>query len=299
MFRAGVDPLRCAFPASRKPRAYIPVCPFDVCVSPLGPADKTCDACAVLHRCKPGFTIPGEPARRMRRALFCTPRHMTSRAHLETRRDGLGRLMREMGRAAGGPESIPVRDSFLLEASHRVHIDVLSGAISILALWLIYSFYVIWRNPERRRSQLIKIGYWALAVAVVGWIERVLVHWVVGREEKNRHSIYKEYGQSEAKRLKSILNSKIDEAPHPSGRPNGRLATMTSPLKSVFARNPRGESGLRACYARLTRRCRASARTDEQPGQTKNARDAAYAEFVRAVEVAFAGRLNGPCVNFG
>jgi hypothetical protein len=41
MFRAGVDPLRCAFPASRKPRESIPVLPFDACVSPMGPADKT------------------------------------------------------------------------------------------------------------------------------------------------------------------------------------------------------------------------------------------------------------------
>jgi hypothetical protein len=29
---------------------------------------------AILHRCKPGFAIPGEPARRMRRALFFTLR---------------------------------------------------------------------------------------------------------------------------------------------------------------------------------------------------------------------------------
>jgi hypothetical protein len=41
-------------------------------------AGKTCDAVLSLRRCKPGFAIRGFPARRMRRALFFTPRHMNS-----------------------------------------------------------------------------------------------------------------------------------------------------------------------------------------------------------------------------
>ena len=92
-FRTAVNPLRRAIPASRKPWTSILVCPCDACVAPLDAAGKTCDACAVLHRCKPGFAIAlrspcfaqargdhpwpsvrrvrrtlGEPARRMRRA---------------------------------------------------------------------------------------------------------------------------------------------------------------------------------------------------------------------------------------
>ncbi len=55
MFRDGVNPLRCAFPASRKPGAYIRVRPFDVYVSPMEPSGKA--------------------------SLLCTPRHMTTRAH--------------------------------------------------------------------------------------------------------------------------------------------------------------------------------------------------------------------------
>jgi hypothetical protein len=50
-------------PASRKPRAYIRVRPFDVYVSPVAAAGKT--------------------------SLFFMPRHMTSRAHLVIRRDAL------------------------------------------------------------------------------------------------------------------------------------------------------------------------------------------------------------------
>jgi hypothetical protein len=45
MFRAGANPLRCAFPAARKPRAYLRVRPFDTCVSPLGRADKLATLC--------------------------------------------------------------------------------------------------------------------------------------------------------------------------------------------------------------------------------------------------------------
>jgi hypothetical protein len=45
----------------------------------LDAAGKACDALQSLRRCKPGFAIHGFPARRMRRALFFTPRHMISR----------------------------------------------------------------------------------------------------------------------------------------------------------------------------------------------------------------------------
>ena len=37
-------------------------------------------------------------------------------------------------------------------------------------------------------------------------------------------------------------NGLFGEAPHPSGRPAGRLATMTPPMKGGFARDPEGDS---------------------------------------------------------
>jgi hypothetical protein len=40
VFWAAVNPLRCAVLASRKPGAYIPVRPFDACVSPLDAAGE-------------------------------------------------------------------------------------------------------------------------------------------------------------------------------------------------------------------------------------------------------------------
>ena len=47
-------------------------------------AGKTCNAYAVLHRCMPVFAFLGEPARRMRLALFFTFRQMISRAGLHS-----------------------------------------------------------------------------------------------------------------------------------------------------------------------------------------------------------------------
>ncbi len=55
MFRAGINPLRFAVRASRKPRAAVLGRPLDACVSPLGPAGKP--------------------------SLVCTPRPMNSRDH--------------------------------------------------------------------------------------------------------------------------------------------------------------------------------------------------------------------------
>jgi hypothetical protein len=62
MFRDGVNPLRCAVRATRKPRVAFHGHPFDACVSPMGPSSKP--------------------------SLVCTPHHMTP--HLETWRDDLG-----------------------------------------------------------------------------------------------------------------------------------------------------------------------------------------------------------------
>lgn len=74
--RAAVNPLRCAVDAPRKPWVTVHRHPSNACVRPMDAAGKTCDACAVLHRCKPGFTIHGEPARCMRRArVFHAPGH--------------------------------------------------------------------------------------------------------------------------------------------------------------------------------------------------------------------------------
>ena len=44
--------------------------------------------------------------------------------------------------------------------------------VPFLAVWLIYSAYVIWRNPARRNTQSIKAGTWILTVFGV-----LLVHW--------------------------------------------------------------------------------------------------------------------------
>ena len=87
MSRDGANPLRCAVPAPRKPGASIPVCPFDVYVSPLEPSSKA--------------------------SLLCTPRHMTTRAHLESRdgREWLGRDIAdaEWNRVAASDEIIVAR----------------------------------------------------------------------------------------------------------------------------------------------------------------------------------------------
>ncbi len=69
MFRACINPLRCAFRAARKPRVTVHGHPFDACVSPLGPAGKPFCAFAILHRAESRwFAIVANPARRMRRA---------------------------------------------------------------------------------------------------------------------------------------------------------------------------------------------------------------------------------------
>jgi hypothetical protein len=90
MFRDGVDPLRFAVLASRKPSVAIHGHPFDVYVSPLGPAGKASRLCTTRP-------ITARPPWILARRCWCGARH----------------------------------NSFMLEASHRVHIDELSGAIGI------------------------------------------------------------------------------------------------------------------------------------------------------------------------
>ena len=43
-----------------------------------------------------------------------------------------------------------------------------------LAIWLAYSVYVVATRPERRRDQLIRVGIWIAAFAVVGGVHAYL-----------------------------------------------------------------------------------------------------------------------------
>jgi hypothetical protein len=63
---------------------------------------------AILLRCKPGFTIHGEPACRMRRALFFTPRNKYAQP------DGLhlDRIALRPARLAPPPAPLYARDQF-------------------------------------------------------------------------------------------------------------------------------------------------------------------------------------------
>ncbi len=58
MCRTGVNPLRCAVRASRKPRAAVNGRPSNACVRPMEPAGKAFCAFAILHRRKPVVCHP-------------------------------------------------------------------------------------------------------------------------------------------------------------------------------------------------------------------------------------------------
>jgi hypothetical protein len=72
------------------------------------------------------------------------------------------------------------------------------------------------------------------------------------------------------------------------GRPKGRLATMTSPLKAGFSRNPGGESGSRAWLAGAGRGQDArTARPDEEQPECKTPEQIKMANaFCRYLEMA-------------
>ncbi len=112
MSRTAVTPLRFAILASRKPGVAFPGHPFDACVSPLEAAGEHFCAFAFLRRAESRwFANPWQtPLGACAEPLVRTLRSMTSV------------IAWWLGAR---------RYSFLLEASHGVHIDVLSRAIGI------------------------------------------------------------------------------------------------------------------------------------------------------------------------
>ena len=42
-----------------------------------------------------------------------------------------------------------------------------SVALPFLVIWLVYSVFIIWRHPPRRREQSVKIAIWVVAVVLI------------------------------------------------------------------------------------------------------------------------------------